>query len=144
MNLLQKLRSFMAGRYGFDLFGKFLFILSFVFWVGCLVFRFTPLRRVYWIFYILNTAVYIYAFYRILSKNIYKRQAENERYMLFRARYYPAVKNLKEKISARKADREHVFRKCPKCGTKLRLLRVHGRHRTKCPRCGEEFGVYVL
>ena len=44
----------------------------------------------------------------------------------------------------RKADRDHVYKKCPNCRAVLRLPRRKGRHTTICPKCKKEFRVYVF
>ena len=143
MNFLEKIRRFMYGRYGFDQFGRFLFILSMVFWALCFVLRFIPLRRVYVLYSVcsfLNTAIYVYAFFRILSRNTYKRSVENERYLRFRNKVIPLL----DKKTANIRDKNYVYRKCPKCGAKLRLKRIKGKHTTKCPKCGAKFNVRVF
>ncbi len=140
MGLIESIRRFMYGRYGFDQFGRFLFILSLVFWALSGVFRFTPLRRVYFIFWALNTLIYIYAIYRILSKNLAKRTEENERYLHFRARFLPGW----HKFRAERLNKDYFFKRCPKCDARLRLRRIRGKHNTKCPKCGTKFTVWVV
>ncbi len=140
MSFMERLRSFMYGRYGFDQLGKLLFAVSLVFWGFSIVFRFTPLRKVYFIFWLLNTVLYVFAIFRILSKNTYQRTVENERYLRFRERFIPGWRRFKTE----KMDKAYVFRRCPHCGSKLRLKRIRGRHTTKCPRCGTKFTVRIF
>ena len=140
MRLFEKFNRFMYGRYGPDQLGRFLVILSLVFWAACLVLRFTPLRRLYFVFWLLNTALYVYAIFRFLSKNTWQRSVENERYLRLRERFLPFFRGVKDRVS----DREHVFRRCKFCKTRLRLKRVPGRHTTRCPQCGESFKVFIL
>ncbi len=140
MNLLNRFRNFMYGRYGFDQFGRFLFCLSIVFWAFSLVFRFTPLRKVYFVFWLLNTAIYVYAIFRILSKNTYQRTVENERYLRLRERFIPGWR----KFKSEKLDKDYIFKRCPHCSSRLRLRRVPGKHTAKCPRCGTRFTVRIL
>ncbi len=130
----------MYGRYGFDQLGRFLFCLSLVFWGLSFVFRILFLRRLYFVFWLLNLLIYAFAIFRILSKNTYARTVENERYLRLRAKVLPKW----QKFKAEKTDSGYVFRKCPHCGSRLRLKRVRGRHTTKCPRCGTKFKVFVL
>ena len=130
----------MYGRYGFDQLGRFLFILSIVFWALSLFFRWTPLRRVYLVFWALNTLIYVYAVFRILSKNVSQRSLENDKYLRLRERVIPKWNRFK----ADNLDRDHVFKKCPYCGARLRLKRVRGRHTTKCPKCGTQFKVRIF
>ena len=67
---MNRFRRFMNGRYGYDQFGRFLFIVSLVFWALSGVMRFTPFRRLYFIFWALNTVLYVYAFFRFFSIRI--------------------------------------------------------------------------
>ena len=140
MNLLEKFRAFMVGRYGFDQLGRFLFLLSIVFWLLSGIFRFTPLRQVYFVFWLLNTALYVWALFRIFSKNVSARSLENDRYLLLRGR----ALSFFERFKGRAGDRAHFYKNCPFCRTRLRLRRIRGRHSTRCPKCGREFSVLVL
>lgn len=130
----------MAGRYGFDQLGKFLFALSFVFWAACAIVRFLPFYRVYLVFSSLNTIIYVYAIFRILSKNCYQRTVENERYLRLRNKIAPFIKDR----SSERRDKNYVFKKCPRCKSKLRLKRIKGTHTAQCPRCGKKFRVRVF
>ena len=138
-NFLSKLRAFMAGRYGFDQLGRFLFGLSMVFWLLCIPLRFLPFPHVYFVFWALNLGLYVFAFFRIFSRNTYRRTVENERYLHFRQRIAPFLLRQKEKYG----DPEFFFKNCPFCGTKLRLRRVRGKHTSRCPKCGQKFTVRV-
>lgn len=135
-----KIIRFMQGRYGFDQFSRFLFLLSLVFWVLCFFARFTPWHWLYAVFSALNTILYITAFFRIFSRNIVSRTLENERYLQFRSRALPKL----DRIKAEMSDREHVFRNCPSCGALLRLKKVKGKHTTQCPKCGKKFPVRII
>lgn len=143
MNFLDRLRRFMYGRYGFDQYGRFLFGLGIFFWAVCLLLRFTLTIRAMYIIYrvcsLLNTAVYVYAVFRILSRNTYKRALENEKYLRIRNKVVPILEKKTETLR----DREHIYKKCPKCGAKLRLKRIKGKHTTRCPKCGQTFNVRV-
>ena len=140
MNFIQKLRRFMYGRYGVDQLSRFLFYLSMVFWALSLIFRFLPFRRAYYVFWALNLVIYAFAIFRILSKNTYARTVENERYLRLRGKVLPKWM----KFKAENMDKSYVFRKCPHCGSRLRLKRVRGRHTARCPRCGTKFKVFIL
>ena len=43
----------------------------------------------------------------------------------------------------KRADKCHVYKKCPSCKAVLRLPKRPGVHKTVCPRCGREFTVRV-
>ncbi len=133
----------MYGRYGFDQFGRFLFGLGIFFWAVCFLLRFALAFKAMYIIYrvcsVLNTAVYVYAVFRILSRNTYKRSLENEKYLRIRNKVVPVLEKKTENLR----NKEYIFKRCPKCGAKLRLKRIRGKHTTKCPQCGERFNVRV-
>ena len=69
----EKLQRFMWGRYGNDRFNQFLLIVALV----CLALSFFGLR----IFYVLALALLVYVYYRMFSRNMSKRSAENQWYL---------------------------------------------------------------
>ena len=144
MNFLDRVRRFMYGRYGFDQFGRFLFGLGIFFWAVCFLLRFALAFKTMYIIYrvcsVLNTAVYVYAVFRILSRNTYKRSLENEKYLRIRNKVVPVLEKKTENLR----NKEYIFKKCPKCGAKLRLKRIKGKHTTRCPQCGAKFNVRVF
>ncbi len=144
MNFMERVRRFMYGRYGFDQFGRFLFGLGIFFWAVCFLLRFALAFKTMYIIYrvcsLLNTAVYVYAVFRILSRNTYKRTLENEKYLRIRNKVVPILEKKTENIR----NKEYIFKKCPQCGVRLRLKRVRGKHTTRCPKCGKTFRVRVF
>lgn len=135
-----KIARFMYGRYGFDQLGRFLMGAGLVMAVLCMFLRFLPTHIPYYICSFLNTFFYVFAFYRILSKNTLKRTIENDSYLRLRSKVLPMIDEKTKSIR----DREYIYKKCPKCSAKLRLKRIRGKHITKCPRCSQKFNVYVL
>lgn len=132
MNFRYKLMRFMQGRYGID---NLFFVLFALAAVLSLVNSFAR----WWLLQIIVDVILIYAFYRVLSRNIDARRREN--------RFFD---NLKSKMQARrnlcrqrKADWNHVYKKCPQCKAVLRLPRRKGKHSTVCPKCNKEFKVIV-
>lgn len=135
-----KIARFMYGRYGFDQLGRFLMGAGLVMAVLCMFLRFLPTHIPYYVCSFLNTFFYVFAFYRILSKNTLKRTIENDSYLRLRSKVLPMIDEKTKSIR----DREYIYKKCPKCSAKLRLKRIRGKHITKCPRCSQKFNVYVL
>lgn len=129
----------MRGRYGFDAFGRFLLIASFVLSLIGGGFRIFNMPRIYYLFWALNTAGYIFAVYRILSRNILRREAENQWYLRRRERVMPHI----DRFTKSHFDRDYLYKVCPFCHTKLRLRRVRGKHTTRCPKCGSQFKLRV-
>lgn len=130
----------MQGRYGFDQFSRFLMTAGLVMAILCMFLRFLPTHIPYYICSFLNTFFYVFAVFRMLSRNISKRTLENEKYLSLRNKVMPFfdewTKNLR--------DKNYVYKKCPKCSAKLRLKRIKGKHITKCPKCGLKFNVRVF
>ena len=121
----------MYGRNGFDRF-----------WLGLLwkavalsvlnIFIRTP------IIWILEDIAIIYCIFRVLSKNIYKRQRENQVFMSVWGKVKGFFKLQKNRFRDRKT---HVYRVCPHCKINLRLPKRKGTHTVKCPKCGLRFEV---
>lgn len=117
----------MKGRYGIDKMSQTLFTAALVFLV--LVYFGGGL-----LFECIGIALFVYAGYRTLSKDITARRAEN-------ARYQEAVRNIKEKIHPSGADKNHRVYICPNkgCGQKIRVPKGKGKIEITCPKCKEKF-----
>lgn len=119
--LSMDLRSFMAGRYGTDRLnmvilcaGLFCSLLSV--WIHKV-----PLNLIFWA---LSYGLMIWAIFRTLSRNTYKRYQENRKFLQF-------ITRLK--------DRQNRYFDCPKCRQMVRVPRGKGKISITCPRCGEKF-----
>ena len=115
------LRSFMAARYGTDRLnmvilyaGLFCSLLSV--WIHKV-----PLHLIFWA---LSYGLMIWAIFRTLSRNTYKRYQENRKFLQF-------ITRLK--------DRQNRYFDCPKCRQMVRVPRGKGKISITCPRCGEKF-----
>ncbi|MFQ9768992.1 MAG: hypothetical protein ACLTTR_02815 [Clostridia bacterium] len=129
--LMYKMANFFQGRYGIDELYKFLFIL---FWIIAILSIF--IRNP--IIYLLEILICVFMFYRSLSRNIYKRQSENMRYLKMRDKVKGKITLQKRKWSERKT---HIYRKCPNCKAEIRLPKKKGKHVCTCPRCKKDFEV---
>jgi hypothetical protein len=144
----EKLYRFMYGRYGTDQFYSFLMVLFFIVWgIEIIAVAIIPEGLVQSIVSIaggvISTLLLVYMVFRSMSRNIYKRRRENERYLkVSRAmkRFFGGNTSRKTQ-SFNRDDARYIFRDCTKCGSVLRLPRREGRHRTKCPRCSHSFYV---
>lgn len=128
-----KLYQFMQGRRGVDQFGRFLIIVS-LFLVGGSIFV-SKWPVVYSITYFLGFAIFIYSQFRILSRNLYKRDMENIRYLTWRQKM-TGGKTLKQRMAERKV---YTFFKCPGCGQKMRAPKGKGSIRVTCHNCNTSF-----
>ena len=75
-----------------------------------------------------------YAFFRFMSRNVYKRRQENEKFRRF-------IYNLTH--PRHRIPKTHVFRKCRYCKSRLRLRRLKGKHTVRCPKCNGLFDVKI-
>ena len=122
----------MAGRYGADQFGRFLSGAALVLLIINLFVR----GVVGQILYFLVLAVLVYNIFRMFSKNIQKRYAENAKYLQLKGRLFGFFR--KEKNRARDLKTHHIY-KCPNCKQKIRIPRGKGKICITCPKCGTEF-----
>ena len=139
--IMGRLRNWMAnvmrGRYGergTDEFSRFLTVIAFVLIVASLLFR--KVRIVYTVSYWLVLLLLIYSYVRIFSKNIAKRQRENDLYLKFRYNRSAFFAELKRD---RQEKKTHKIFYCPGCRQKVRVPKGKGRISIRCPRCGNEF-----
>lgn len=129
------LRRFMYGRYGGnDQLSVCLFVLYLVVFVLSAIFRRTVAAPILMaVGYVL---VLIY-FFRCLSRNIYRRQAENQKFLWV----WNPVKNYFRFLKLRFRERNGVKKlyRCPKCHQTIRVPRGRGKIAITCPKCRFEF-----
>lgn len=125
----EKFFRFMAGRNGVDQLSR---VFSYVALALIVVNLFTR-GIVIWALAILALA---YSYFRIFSKNVYRRREENARYMALRYKAASGVRNWRDRMSQR---RDYVFFRCPGCRAMLRVPRGKGRLRVTCRKCGAAF-----
>lgn len=130
---MYKMANFFQGRYGIDELYKFLFIL---FWIVALLSIF--IRNP--IIYLIEMLICVFMLYRALSRNIYKRQNENMKYLKIRDKFKGKITLQKRKWNDRKT---HIYRKCPNCKAEIRLPKKRGKHVCTCPSCKKDFDVIV-
>ena len=123
------LRNFMVGRYGPD---QLYFALFFTAIILAIIASITGLGIISVISYLLL----IIAFFRLLSKNIYKRRAENDRFLRF---WWPVKMWFRNRFSRLKCSKTHCFFRCPGCRNVLRVPRGKGKIQITCPKCGQRF-----
>ena len=124
----EKLQRFMWGRYGNDNFNQFLMAMAMVLLIISMFLR-GP-------FYLLAVMVMIYAYYRMFSRQIAKRSAENQWFLRKTMKIRGAFQRKKREFAQRK--QYHIYR-CPGCKQKIRVPRGRGRIAITCRKCGNEF-----
>ena len=123
------LRRFMLGRYGPDQLCIAMIILSFALSLLYAVLGYLPLLFLSYISFGLTL-------FRMLSRNIYRRRAENDKFIRY---WWPIKTRTKRLITRIKESRTHRFYKCPKCKKTLRVPRGKGQIHITCPKCAEQF-----
>ena len=114
-------RNFMSGRYGSDRLNMVILGLGLLASILSSLFARSIVGTVFWF---LSYALMIWAIFRALSRNTYKRYQENRTFLLF----FDRLK-----------DRNNRYFDCPKCRQTVRVPRGKGKISITCPRCKEKF-----
>lgn len=85
---------------------------------------------------LVGTALYVYAIWRVLSRNVAKRQEENRRYVQFSGKIGKEVKQFFLRL---KGMKEYKYFRCPGCRNRLRMKRGSGLKHVTCRVCGHQF-----
>ena len=115
------LRGFMAGRYGTDRLNMVILCAGLASSLLSVWIRVAPFNLIFWA---LSYGLMIWAIFRSLSRNTYKRYQENRKFL---------------QIFGRLKDRDHRYFDCPKCRQMVRVPRGKGKIAITCPRCREKF-----
>lgn len=136
----QTLRSFMNGRNGADQFSMALL------WSGLLLYLLGSIigsiqTSIVWpllgmVMNLLGFACYVYCIFRMFSRNVEKRRAENRRYMTYTEKKRTERRQAKVRFQNRK---KYKYFKCPGCKAWLRLPRGTGVVTITCSRCHTSF-----
>ena len=133
MGFFDKIRAamtrFMSGRYGADQLGMTMLWTSLIMSIiGS--FGKAPVLT------LLADALLILMFFRMLSKNRYKRQHENQVYL---QKTYNARRSVSEWINRVKNSKKYRYFSCPQCKKRLRVPRGVGSITITCKGCGNKF-----
>lgn len=121
MRLSAGLRSFMTGRYGTD---KLNMVILSAGLVASLLSVWISAPGWNLLLFVLSYGLMIWAIFRSLSRNTYRRYQENRRFLQFFFRL---------------KDRDNRYFDCPKCRQMVRVPRGKGKIAITCPRCKEKF-----
>ena len=125
MNFFRKL---MYGRYGSDHLSFFLLIL----YVALILLSALP--HMNWLSWV-ALAVLLWDLFRMFSRRIDRRRAENARFLALAG---PMIRWFKMRRTIHR-DKEHRCFKCPNCGQYLRVPRGKGKITVTCRNCGASF-----
>ena len=128
----EKFIRFMQGRYGVDQLSKFILILGLVFVVISALFN----NALSLLTYILGWVMVIYCYFRIFSRNIPKRYAENQAYL---AKTYKIRTFFGKQKNIWQQRKTHHIYTCLSCKQKIRIPKGKGKIEVRCPKCGTTF-----
>lgn len=124
----EKLQRFMWGRYGIDRLNQVLLAGAFV----AMILSMTGVG----LFYAVATVLIFYTYFRIFSRDINKRTAENQWYLKKEMKVRGLFLKRKKESAQRRIYRIY---KCPDCGQKIRVPKGKGKIAVSCRKCGAEF-----
>lgn len=129
MNLLDRFRQWMIGRYGMDQLG---WALAIVYMVLSVTTSFTHNRALAAISYL----PFLLCLYRMFSKNINRRYQENQTFLAFLNPFKNRYQFLKHSFTERKTYRFFI---CKQCGQTIRVPKGKGKIEITCPKCRNKF-----
>ena len=132
-SIRERIADFMIGRYGIDRLYYFLLGICFVLIIINIFIN-------SYIISLIESGLFVYAIFRVISRNVYKRQQENEKFNQIAEKIKKFIKFQKCKWRDKKT---HVYKKCPACKNNLRLPREKGEHTVVCPCCKNRFNVKI-
>ena len=129
-----RLNKFMQVRYGVDQFARFtLGVALFVIVVGSFIRRSAAGS----VLDMIGMILIIYTYFRILSRNVSARYAENQKYLGYTQKIRGQFNREKSMMEQRKTH--HIYT-CPGCGQKIRIPRGKGQKvEIECPKCHQKF-----
>ncbi len=125
---LQKLQYWMMGRNGTDQ----LTVAALI--VGLIVSLFAQL--LFWPLIFVSYLLYIWALFRVFSRNLAARQKENQAFLKV---WRPIVQWFSFQRTKFRERKQYKYFKCPHCGLKLRAPRGRGKIQVTCQRCHAQF-----
>ena len=117
----EALARFMRGRYGTDRLNMVILCAGLA---ASLLSAMLPIPVVSLVLWALSYGLMIWAIFRSLSRNTYRRYQENRKFLL---------------IFDRVKDRQNRYFACPKCRQTVRVPRGKGKISITCPKCREKF-----
>ena len=133
MSFMQKikegLRRLMVGRRGPDELSLALLVL------GVVLSMLSSITRI-GLFYLVSLVAYGFSIYRMFSRKIEKRYAENAKFLTL---WRGWRSSLKQFVNRAKNMRKYKYYKCPQCHAWLRLPRKVGEVTVTCGKCHSSF-----
>lgn len=128
----ERFARFMAGRNGNDQLNIFLLIVDLILMLLSSIFS----KSIGGVLYPIVIALLVYVYFRMFSRNVYKRREENGKYMRLKYKAAAELRLFKERWIQRKY---YKFFTCPSCRASLRVPRHRGKIKIVCRKCGTSF-----
>ena len=125
----ERFARFMAGRNGNDQLNVFLLIVDLILMLLSSIFS----KSIGGVLYPIVIALLVYVYFRMFSRNVYKRREENGKYMRLKYKAAAELRLFKERWIQRKY---YKFFTCPSCRASLRVPRHRGKIKIVCRKCG--------
>lgn len=133
--LQNALYRFMYGRNGSDQLNIALLVIYLAMWlIGSLASSLLDSGIVYTVVNVLMTILSVIIIWRMFSRNLVKRRAENAKFLAW---WYP-IRNRFKDAKSRRADKDHKYFTCRSCKTVCRVPAGKGKIVITCPKCGAE------
>ena len=129
----ERIARMMIGRNGNDQLNRFLLLADVVVLLLASLLGRTGLGS---LLYILVLALLGLTYFRMFSRDLYRRRSENERYLRAVEKQRAKFRVLKERWKQRKS---YKFFSCPSCKAVMRVPRGRGKIRIVCHKCGNTF-----
>ena len=124
-----RMAKFMYGRNGFDDLARACNAVAILLLVINIFVRSTVVYYLWFVFF-------GYSLFRVYSKNIPKRYAENQKFLSLTAFHRRRLNLLKLQWRDRSVSRYYI---CRNCHQQIRVPKGKGRIEIRCPKCGEKF-----
>lgn len=137
MSFFQRLRNslsrFMYGRNGADQLGVCIIWVAIVLDIVSMLLKNVGL--VASILSLITTVMVVYALFRVFSRNLEKRRAENAAFL---QKVWWPIKQKRSRGRQQRMDKEHKYFTCPNCKTVCRVPVGKGKIVITCPKCRGE------
>ena len=133
-NLRNALARFLYGRNGMDQLNRALLYVYLAIWVRQILLAKLEIPALNVLCSVAFYAVMFLIFFRMFSKNLYKRRAENQKWVNWTWK----LRSNHAGAKARHADKEHKYFTCRNCKAICRVPVGKGKIIITCPKCGAQ------
>lgn len=126
--MMDKIARFMMGRYGNDTLNNHLMIVVII----MIVISFFTQNM---FLQIIELVLWGIVIFRMMSKQVYKRNAENEAYL----NMFKPITRKTALLKKNMQDKQNKYFRCPTCQQMVRVPRGKGKVEVTCPKCHTHF-----